>query len=512
MLSNIIIDFYKSLIFFNSHYGSKSVSLTKKRGIYPLNSSNILGSKNNCAIINPTHTLKSFIKTLYILQAFSKRFNSLEKTKIRKSASGASLRGQERTASSPCESREEKLVSKKYLDNDKLPSVPPKGGTGDEALPSFSREEIIICKKDRRNQILQEKEFKTLFLSSLFLNSPLSKNFIRAEKTISYKSPTLYSSVLKKKNVISIYKTKLKFFRASLLPYPAKQGWDGQRREILNPILIEDWLEKGNVSTGLSLNNLLLNQKNCVTSLRAEQLLSEEVGYNPYTSPPFGGDVNPFYVGSPSGVNEFQQKNIILNYKSYQSKKDLFRNKKIGKTCKAENSNLNVLVVSTNPDFSNLIGNFFQSTSFKSCSLAYCNEKWVGGLLTNWKQVSKSIQVFGKFSKKFGSFVNQNNIYFPRFKKLHRDFQGFSFKTSLKKDYILPFKSKPDLIILINSSDNKDLIQEANNLNIPIIGIVNSNTKPLGITYPVPGNSNSAHFVYFFLKWITKILKNANLV
>ena len=87
MLSNIIIDFYKSLIFFNSHYGSKSVSLTKKRGIYPLNSSNILGSKNNCAIINPTHTLKSFIKTLYILQAFSKRFNSLEKTKIRKSAS-----------------------------------------------------------------------------------------------------------------------------------------------------------------------------------------------------------------------------------------------------------------------------------------------------------------------------------------------------------------------------------------------------------------------------------------
>lgn len=81
--------------------------------------------------------------------------------------------------------------------------IPPlggkKGGTGDEALPSFSREEILICKKDRRNQILQEKEFKTLFLTSLFLNSPLSKNFIRAEKTISYKSSTLYSSVLKKK-------------------------------------------------------------------------------------------------------------------------------------------------------------------------------------------------------------------------------------------------------------------------------------------------------------------------
>ena len=51
----------------------------------------------------------------------------------------------------------------------------------------------------------------------------------------------------------------------------------------MNPILIEDWLEKGNVSTGLSLNNLLLNQKNCVTSL---PLLSEEVRYNPYTSPP----------------------------------------------------------------------------------------------------------------------------------------------------------------------------------------------------------------------------------
>lgn len=106
MLSNIIIDFYKSLIFFNSHYGSKSVSLTKKRGIYPLNSSNILGSKNNCAIINPTHTLKSFIKTLYILQAFSKRFNSLEKTKIRKSAS-----------------------SSEGTEGEKLFRLPPKGGT-----------------------------------------------------------------------------------------------------------------------------------------------------------------------------------------------------------------------------------------------------------------------------------------------------------------------------------------------------------------------------------------------
>src|SRR5947209_1557075 len=284
MLSNIIIDFYKSLIFFNSHYGSKSVSLTKKRGIYPLNSSNILGSKNNCAIINPTHTLKSFIKTLYILQAFSKRFNSLEQTKIRKSAS--SSEGTE-GGKTPSFSREEKFVSKKYLDNDKLPFLPPKGGTGDEFLPSFSREEILICKKDRRNQILKEKEFKTLFLTSLFLNSPLSKNFIRAKKTISYKSSTLYSSVLKKKNVISIYKTKLKPFL--VYPNPALQGREEgrHRKEFLNPILPsvpseEDWLEKGNVSTGLSLSNFLLNQKNCVTSL---PLLSEEVGYNPYTSP-----------------------------------------------------------------------------------------------------------------------------------------------------------------------------------------------------------------------------------
>ena len=64
---------------------------------------------------------------------------------------------------------------------------------------------------------------------------------------------------------------------------------------------------------------------------------------------------------------------------------------------------------------------------------------------------------------------------------------------------------KPDLIFLINCNENKHVLQEAASLKIPVIGITNTSTNQTGITYPIPGNSESASFVFFCLKWFTAV-------
>ena len=157
------------------------------------------------------------------------------------------------------------------------------------------------------------------------------------------------------------------------------------------------------------------------------------------------------------------------------------------------NKKKSLLIVNTNKDLANFIENFYQSTILKNLPVYYCNEKWVGGFLTNWRQVRKSVYTFMEFSKRFENFIAQNNIHFPRYKRMTQSFKG------LKK------LQKPDLIFLINPNENRHIVEEALSLNIPVIAITDSNTNLLGISFPIPGNSNSIEFVHYCLQWITRI-------
>ena len=153
----------------------------------------------------------------------------------------------------------------------------------------------------------------------------------------------------------------------------------------------------------------------------------------------------------------------------------------------------------------NLIENFYRETLLEkdeNHSICYCNEKWVGGFLTNWNSVCKSIKTYIKFSSRFSTFISRNNINFPRYKKMRVSFQG------LKKDDL---KKRPDLVFLINPNENRHVIEEAVSLNIPVVAITDSNTNLLGISYPIPGNSNSIEFVHYCLQWIARFTLNPTL-
>ena len=207
-----------------------------------------------------------------------------------------------------------------------------------------------------------------------------------------------------------------------------------------------------------------------------------------------------------------------------------------------------------------------------SGKIFFCNEKWTGGLLSNWKKVSNSVETFDRFSKAFGPFLRENKIQFSTYKEMKKRYNGllefrlrklkeeslFLGETYVQSKYLLKrnttnsremvvqskavptswlgkkrervdktrfnecesqkqesptvpqhrtgkFNEKPDLIFLINCNENAHVLQEAASLKIPVIGITNTSTHQTGITYPIPGNSESAEFVFFCLKWVSAI-------
>ena len=163
-------------------------------------------------------------------------------------------------------------------------------------------------------------------------------------------------------------------------------------------------------------------------------------------------------------------------------------------------NNLGILIVNTNPDFVFLIENFFRKTDLKSYPVYYCNERWVGGLLTNWKQARKRVETYIKLSSGFGDFILQNHINWPSYKKMADCYQGLKPQDTQKR------VKRPKLLFIINPNENRHVVEEAVSLNIPVIAITDSNTSLLGITFPIPGNSNSVYFVHQCLQWIARII------
>ena len=176
-----------------------------------------------------------------------------------------------------------------------------------------------------------------------------------------------------------------------------------------------------------------------------------------------------------------------------------------------------VLVINKNSEFSSLFypqnleqisGLQSQERGFEDFTLARERPataplKWVGGCLTNWKEISKSIATLLYFSKRFGVFINQNNIHFPRFKKMKNSFQGF---INIEKEQLL-LKERPQLLFLFNTYESQQILQEAIGLQIPVVALTDSSTDLSQITHPIPINSDSTHLVYWCFSQLIQMIE-----
>jgi small subunit ribosomal protein S2 len=122
----------------------------------------------------------------------------------------------------------------------------------------------------------------------------------------------------------------------------------------------------------------------------------------------------------------------------------------------------------------------------KRCAQYYVNHRWLGGTLTNWRTISGSIarlrELEGILDGDAGGRVKKELLMLTRERE----------KLELSLGGIKDMGGIPDIMFVIDTNKEAIAIQEARKLNIPVIAILDTNSDPDGITYPVPANDDAA--------------------
>ncbi len=128
------------------------------------------------------------------------------------------------------------------------------------------------------------------------------------------------------------------------------------------------------------------------------------------------------------------------------------------------------------------------------CSMPFVDQRWLGGMLTNFKTVKGSLKKLKEMqaTKDAGmeAMIKKEALMFDReLAKLEKDIGGIQDMAAL-----------PDAMFVIDVGYHKVAVAEAKKLGIPVIGIVDTNHSPIGIDYVIPGNDDSAKAVALYAK------------
>ena len=154
-----------------------------------------------------------------------------------------------------------------------------------------------------------------------------------------------------------------------------------------------------------------------------------------------------------------------------------------------------ILFVSTKKQASEQI-----ATLAKETSQFYVNFRWLGGMLTNWNTISNSIKKY----KNINDDLKGENRGFTKKEILKLGTIRDKLERSLGG--IAEMKKLPDLIFVIDTNVENLAIKEALKLNIPIIAIVDTNSDPSGIDFPIPGNDDARRSINLYCDLIKQTI------
>jgi small subunit ribosomal protein S2 len=150
-----------------------------------------------------------------------------------------------------------------------------------------------------------------------------------------------------------------------------------------------------------------------------------------------------------------------------------------------------VLFVGTKIQAASLVAQYAEQ-----CGQYYVNHRWLGGMITNWPTVSKSIKKLEELEKILGdeekveAYTKKEVLDQTRKRdKLEKAFGG-----------IRNMGGKPDLIVIIDTNKEHIARKEAKVLGIPVVAIVDTNSDPDDLEYPVPGNDDAIRSITYYLE------------
>ena len=136
----------------------------------------------------------------------------------------------------------------------------------------------------------------------------------------------------------------------------------------------------------------------------------------------------------------------------------------------------------------------------KRCQMFYVNNRWLGGMLTNFSTIKKSLLKLKKIEKMEvdGTFRNltkkEISLMLKERSRLERNLGG-----------IKEMKELPGVVFIIDTRNESIAVDEARAVGVPIVAVVDTNSNPEGIDYPIPGNDDAIRAINLF----TQIVANA---
>ena len=128
----------------------------------------------------------------------------------------------------------------------------------------------------------------------------------------------------------------------------------------------------------------------------------------------------------------------------------------------------------------------------KRCGQYYVNYRWLGGMLTNFKTMSQSIRRLRELDERIaneqGGLTKRELLELTRHRdKLERALGGIKEMGGL-----------PDILFVIDTNKEAIAVAEANTLHLPVVAILDSNSSPEGIAYPIPGNDDAMRAIHLY--------------
>jgi small subunit ribosomal protein S2 len=128
----------------------------------------------------------------------------------------------------------------------------------------------------------------------------------------------------------------------------------------------------------------------------------------------------------------------------------------------------------------------------KRCGQYYVNYRWLGGMLTNFKTISQSIRRLRELEERIAQ--EQTGLTKRELLELTRN------RNKLERALggIKEMGGQPDILFVIDTNKEAIAVREANTLRVPIVAILDSNSSPDGIAYPIPGNDDAMRAIQLY--------------
>ncbi len=164
---------------------------------------------------------------------------------------------------------------------------------------------------------------------------------------------------------------------------------------------------------------------------------------------------------------------------------------------KVANSGKQILFVGTKKQAKEIV-----KEAAEKSGMPYVTERWIGGMLTNVNTINAQIKKLKDYEKRMA-----NGDFEKRYNKLEvQRFQEEIDLLNLKYGGIKNLNNRPGLVIVVDTLIDANAISEARTLNIPVVGIVDTNSDPSKVDYPIPGNDDAIKGLRLMLDYFTQAI------